>query len=163
LVSDVLVVGVDSLMTQLARCCRPVPPDAIAGFVTQGRGVSIHRRSCKTFRGLLERAPERVIQTAWNESADSSSKSADPKRQGHPAPRVFPADLAVTGLDRPELMRELFEALSRQGIHVIDLRKSVRRGIAQILLTVEIGDAEVLRGVQNSLEEVKGVTQVRRR
>ena len=52
--SDVLVVGVDSLLTQLARCCRPVPPDAIAGFVTQGRGVSIHRRSCKTFRGLLE-------------------------------------------------------------------------------------------------------------
>lgn len=163
LASDVLVVGVDSLMTQLARCCRPVPPDAIAGFVTQGRGVSIHRRSCKTFRGLLERAPERVIQTAWNESADSSSKSVDPKRQGHPAPRVFPADLAVTGLDRPELMRELFEALSRLGIHVIDLRKSVRRGIAQILLTIEIGDAEVLRGVQNSLEEVKGVTQVRRR
>jgi GTP pyrophosphokinase len=163
LASDVLVVGVDSLMTQLARCCRPVPPDAIAGFVTQGRGVSIHRRSCKTFRGLLERAPERVIQTAWNESADSSSKSVDPKRQGHPTPRVFPADLAVTGLDRPELMRELFEALSRQGIHVIDLRKSVRRGIAQILLTIEIGDAEVLRGVQNNLEEVKGVTQVRRR
>ena len=49
---DVLVVGVDSLLTQLAKCCRPVPPDPIAGFVTQGRGVSIHRRTCKTFRVL---------------------------------------------------------------------------------------------------------------
>jgi GTP pyrophosphokinase len=153
---DVLVVGVDSLLTQLARCCRPVPPDAIAGFVTQGRGVSIHRRSCKTFRGLLERAPERVIQTAWNESSAEPVVGNDPKR-------VFPADLAVTGLDRPELMRELFEILTRQGVHVIDLRKSAKRGLAQILLTIEIKDSEALRLVQNSLEEVKGVTQVRRR
>ena len=153
---DVLVVGVDSLLTQLARCCRPVPPDAIAGFVTQGRGVSIHRRSCKTFRGLLERAPERVIQTTWNESAADISVGSELKR-------VFPADLAVSGLDRPELMRELFEILTRQGVHVIDLRKSVKRGVAQILLTVEIQDSEMLRLVQNSLEEVKGVTQVRRR
>jgi GTP pyrophosphokinase len=153
---DVLVVGVDSLLTQLARCCRPVPPDAIAGFVTQGRGVSIHRRSCKTFRGLLERAPERVIQTAWTSSAASPAESAEQKR-------VFPADLVVSGLDRPELMRELFEILTRQGVHVIDLRKSAKKGLAQILLTVEVKDSEVLRLVQNSLEEVKGVTQVRRR
>lgn len=153
---DVLVVGVDSLLTQLARCCRPVPPDAIAGFVTQGRGVSIHRRSCKTFRGLLERAPERVIQTAWNAASTEALSTGDTKR-------VFPADLAVTGLDRPELMRELFEILTRQGVHVIDLRKSAKRGLAQILLTVEIKDSEALRLVQNSLEEVKGVTQVRRR
>jgi len=155
-VGDVLVVGVDSLMTQLARCCRPVPPDAIAGFVTQGRGVSIHRRSCKTFRGLLERAPERVIQTAWNDSGLQTAVANDHKR-------VFPADLAVTGLDRPELMRELFEILTRQGVHVIDLRKSAKRGLAQILLTVEIKDSEALRLIQNALEEVKGVTQVRRR
>ena len=153
---DVLVVGVDSLLTQLARCCRPVPPDAIGGFVTQGRGVSIHRRSCKTFRGLLERAPERVIQTAWTASAADPVANSEQKR-------VFPADLVVSGVDRPELMRELFEILTRQGVHVIDLRKSAKKGLAQILLTVEIKDSEVLRVVQNSLEEVKGVTQVRRR
>jgi GTP pyrophosphokinase len=153
---DVLVVGVDSLLTQLARCCRPVPPDLIAGFVTQGRGVSIHRRSCKTFRGLLDRAPERVIQTAWTASAADPVVNSEQKR-------VFPADLVVSGLDRPELMRELFEILTRQGIHVIDLRKSAKKGLAQILLTVEVKDSEVLRAVQNSLEEVKGVTQVRRR
>ena len=153
---DVLVVGVDSLLTQLARCCRPVPPDVIAGFVTQGRGISIHRRSCKTFRGLLERAPERVIQTAWTATATNSNTDKDLKR-------VFPADLVVSGLDRPDLMRELFEILTRQGVHVIDLRKSAKKGLAQILLTVEVKDSEVLRGVQNSLEEVKGVTQVRRR
>mgnify|MGYP003351914782 FL=1 len=153
---DVLVVGVDSLLTQLARCCRPVPPDAIAGFVTRGKGVSIHRRSCKTFRGLLERAPERVIQTAWTDSAIDAPTSSEQKK-------VFPADLVVAGVDRPELMRELFEVLTRQGVHVTDLRKSAKKGLAQILLTIEVKDAEVLRVVQNSLEEVKGVTQVRRR
>ena len=154
--SDVLVVGVDSLLTQLARCCRPVPPDVIAGFVTQGRGISIHRRSCKTFRGLLERAPERVIQTAWNDAGGALNPQDESKR-------VFPADLAVSALDRPELMRELFEVLTRQGVHVIDLRKSTKKGVAQILFTVEIKDSEALRLVQNSLEELKGVTQVRRR
>ena len=123
---------VDSLLTQLARCCRPVPPDAIAGFVTQGRGVSIHRRSCSTFRSLLERAPERVIQTAWNPLDEAQSGGLTAKHGTQNRSKVFPADLAVTGLDRPELMRELFEGLSRQGVHVIDLRKSVRRGIAQI-------------------------------
>jgi GTP pyrophosphokinase len=103
----------------------------------------------------LERAPERVIQTAW-------TATTQPARE-HDQKRVFPADLVVTGLDRQDLMRELFEILTRQGVHVIDLRKSAKKGLAQILLTVEVQDSEVLRLIQNALEEVKGVTQVRRR
>lgn len=152
---DVLVVGVDSLLTQLAKCCRPVPPDPIAGFVTQGRGVSIHRRTCKTFRALLERAPERVIQTAW-------SSKLDPQ-QGISNDRVFPADMAITALDRPELMRELFEITSKIGVHVIDLKKSVRKGLAQIQMTIEIQNTEALRLIQTGLEGLRGVTEVRRR
>ena len=97
-----------------------------------------------------------MIQTAWTATAEDPALNPEQKR-------VFPADLVVKGLDRPELMRELFEILTRQGVHVIDLRKSVKKGLAQILLTVEVKDSEVLRVVQNSLEEVKGVTQVRRR
>lgn len=69
----------------------------------------------------------------------------------------------VAGVDRPELMRELFEVLTSQGVHVTDLRKLAKKGLAQTLLTIEVKDSEVLRVVQNSLEEVKGVTQVRRR
>ncbi len=152
---DVLVVGVDSLLTQLAKCCRPVPPDPIAGFVTQGRGVSIHRRTCKTFRVLLDRAPERVIQTAWSAKLDSE--------QGSSKDRVFPADLAITALDRAELMRELFEITSKLGVHVIDLKKSARKGLAQIQMTIEIQNSEALRLVQTGLEGLRGVTEVRRR
>lgn len=152
---DVLVVGVDSLLTQLARCCRPVPPDPIAGFVTQGRGVSIHRRSCKTFKALLDRAPERVIQTAWSSKLDLE--------QGTGKDRVFPADIAMTALDRPELMRELFEITSKIGVHVIDFKKSVRKGLAQIQMTIEIQNTEALRLIQTGLESLRGVTEVRRR
>ena len=62
--SGVLVVGVDSLLTSLARCCRPAPPDAVAGFVTKGRGVAVHRVGCSNFRQMAEHAPERVIEVA---------------------------------------------------------------------------------------------------
>lgn len=163
---DVLVVGIDSLLTQLARCCRPVPPDAIIGFVTLGRGVSIHRRSCKTFLKLLERAPERVIQTAWNEETQAKpGKAAVTLRSSKVSkqPRLYQADLAVTALDHPELLRELFEIITRQGVHVIDLRKSFKRGQAQILFTIEISNIEALRLVQNGLEDVSGVLKVQRR
>src|SRR3546814_15705605 len=61
--SGVLVVGVDSLMTQLARCCRPAPPDDIAGFVTRGRGVSIHRRDCPSYAALAGRPSERLLRS----------------------------------------------------------------------------------------------------
>ena len=170
--SDVLVVGIDSLLTQLARCCRPVPPDAIVGFVTLGRGVSIHRRSCKTFLKLLERAPERVIQTAWNASTGSAHHALDlsgkagkpnkPTKSGKQE-RLYPTDLTVLALDRPELLRELFEIITRQGVHVIDLRKSAKRGQVQIVFTIEISNTAALRLVQNSLEDVTGVLEVQRR
>jgi GTP pyrophosphokinase len=103
----------------------------------------------------LERAPERVIQTAW-------SSKLDPEQGGNKE-RVFPADLSIIALDRPELMRELFEITSKIGVHVIDLKKSVRKGLAHIQLTVEISNAEALRLVQTGLEGLRGVTEVRRR
>ena len=86
--SGVLVVGVGSLLTQLARCCRPAPPDAIAGFVTRGRGVSIHRRDCHSYLALAEREPERVIEVAWGETSDTLSG-------GHQRARAVPACCAT--------------------------------------------------------------------
>ncbi|HWV62022.1 MAG TPA: bifunctional (p)ppGpp synthetase/guanosine-3',5'-bis(diphosphate) 3'-pyrophosphohydrolase, partial [Oxalicibacterium sp.] len=68
----VLVVGTDGLMTQLARCCKPAPPDPIVGFVTRGKGVSIHRANCRNFVEMRQRAPERVIQTAWGKSESAT-------------------------------------------------------------------------------------------
>src|SRR5690606_10541708 len=69
--SGVLVVGVDALMTQLARCCRPAPPDSIVGFVTRGRGVSIHRQDCTSYAALAARHPERLIDVDWGDTGDA--------------------------------------------------------------------------------------------
>src|SRR5690606_40111411 len=88
----VLVVGIDWLMTQLARCCRPVPHDAIVGFVTKGRGVSVHQDGCATFARMADRAPERVIETAWGDDA---------LHGGDARTRRFPADVEVRATDRP--------------------------------------------------------------
>ncbi len=82
----VLVVGVGSLMTQLARCCKPAPPDAICGFVTRGKGVSVHRTDCSNLREMVAKNGDRVIETGWGES-----------RAGDSA--VYPVDVAVEATD----------------------------------------------------------------
>jgi GTP pyrophosphokinase len=83
----VLVVGVESLLTNLARCCRPAPPDPIGGFVTRGKGVAIHRRDCSNFRHMAERMPERVIAVEWG---------APPKDRD----AAYPVDVAIEASDR---------------------------------------------------------------
>ena len=80
-----LVVGVDSLLTQLARCCRPAPPDEIGGYVTRGRGVSIHRAGCSNLLALARRQPERVVEVAWGRQPDA----------------VYPVEVFVVAQDRP--------------------------------------------------------------
>jgi hypothetical protein len=77
--SPVLVVGVDFLMTQLARCCRPAPPDPIVGFVTRGRGVSVHRLNCRSFAEMARHSPERVLETALGDWQASTQAPAGKK------------------------------------------------------------------------------------
>src|SRR5690606_14341793 len=101
--SGVLVVGVDSLLTQLARCCRPAPPDLIGGFVTRGRGVSIHRRDCASWHALGRHHPERIIEVEWGDTGDT----------------VYPIDLSIHAQDRPNLLRDLSEVFARLRLRVV--------------------------------------------
>ncbi|HWI10770.1 MAG TPA: RelA/SpoT family protein, partial [Burkholderiaceae bacterium] len=87
----VLVVGVESLLTSLARCCRPAPPDAISGYVTRGKGVAIHRRACTNFRHMAQQSPDRVIEVQWGD--------------GHGA--VYPLDVLIEANDRQGLLRDI--------------------------------------------------------
>lgn len=109
--TGVLVVGVDALLTQLARCCRPAPPDPISGFVTRGKGMSIHRSDCPTFRRMVERAPERVLQTTW--SADVL---------GGRGASVYPVDLMIEASDRQGLLRDISEVFAREKINVVGVK-----------------------------------------
>ena len=100
--SGILIVGVDNLLTQLAKCCKPAPPDAIAGFVTRGRGVSIHRRNCPSLQRLTALYPERMIESGW----------------GRQTQGVFSVDIVVQANDRQGLLRDISEVLSREKINV---------------------------------------------
>ncbi len=146
---DVLVVGVDSLLTQLSRCCRPVPPDAISGFVTRGRGVSIHRQDCSTFKQLLARAPERVVLTEWGDRLASKS--------------LFPVDIALMAVDRQGLLRDISEVFSRLKINVTGVKTQSRKGVASMQFTIEIASTDGLQHALTALLEVKGVTEARRK
>jgi GTP pyrophosphokinase len=149
--SGVLVVGVDSLLTQLARCCRPAPPDAISGFVTRGKGVSIHRQDCSNLRELASRSPERVIEVRWGD------------RQGGPESAVYPVDIAVEAVDRQGLLRDISEVFSKEKINVIGVQTQSVKGLAFMTFTVETADAALLPRVLRSLKDVKGVRNARRR
>lgn len=149
--SGVLVVGVDSLLTQLARCCKPAPPDAIAGFVTRGKGVSIHRQDCNSFRELTARNPERVIEVRWGE------------RKAGPDAAVYPVDVAVEAVDRQGLLRDISEVFSKEKINVTGVQTHSIKGMAYMTFTVETPDAALLPRVLSSLKGVKGVRNARRR
>ncbi len=149
--SGVLVVGVDSLLTQLSRCCKPAPPDEIAGFVTRGKGVSIHRQDCSNLRELSARSPERVIDVRWGE-----------RNSGQDA-AVYPVDVTVEALDRQGLLRDISEVFSKEKINVIGVQTQSIKGMAFMTFTVETPDAALISRVLSPLKSVKGVRNARRR
>jgi GTP pyrophosphokinase len=148
--SGVLVVGVDSLLTQLSRCCKPAPPDAISGFVTRGKGVSIHRQDCSNFRELAARHAERVIEVRWGEHKGKDSA-------------VYPIDVSVEAFDRQGLLRDISEVFAKEKMNVIGVQTQSVKGTAWMTFTVEISDAAGLNKVLGSVRNVKGVRSARRR
>jgi GTP pyrophosphokinase len=153
----VLVVGVDSLLTQLARCCRPAPPDAIGGYVTRGKGVAIHRVDCVNLRQLRAQHPERLIPVAW-----------DPQVLGGTALEVgrspvYPVDVSVLANDRQGLLRDISEVFAKQQMNVTGVHTQSQRGTATMTFTVEVADAARLATVVSQVARVGGVLSARRR
>lgn len=150
----VLVVGIDSLLTQLAKCCKPAPPDEILGFVTKGKGVSIHRRDCSNFRNMASGSPDRVIEVEWN----------SPRT---PTGAVYPVDVAVEAADRQGLLRDISEVFAREKMNVIGVQttsvKDNRGGTAWMTFTVEVAESGRLNHVLAIVAEVSGVRSARRR
>ena len=146
----VLVVGVDALLTQLAKCCKPAPPDLIAGFVTRGRGVSIHRSDCTNLAAMRAREPERMIDVDWGSAID--------RREA-----VYPVDVQVVAQDRQGLLRDISEVFSREKINVVGVQTESRKGMARMGFTAEVGDARQLTKALAAIAEVEGVIEARRR
>ena len=146
----VLVVGVDSLMTQLAKCCKPAPPDPIVGFVTRGKGVSVHRANCSNFRELAARSAERVIEVEWGTPKSDSGA-------------VYPVDVAVEAADRQGLLRDISEVFAKEKMNVIGVQTQSLKGTAWMTFTVEISDSQRLAKVLGVVAEVQGVRWAKRR
>lgn len=145
--SGVLVVGTEGLLTQLARCCKPAPPDDIIGFVTRGKGVSIHRAACKNFAAMEAAAPERVIATEWGMPA---------------AETVYPVDLFILASDRQGLLRDISEILLREKINVIGVSTQSNKGQARMAFTAEITSTAQLQKALQIIRDVNGVQEARR-
>ena len=149
----VLVVGVDSLMTSLARCCRPAPPDAIGGYVTRGKGVAIHRSNCTNFRQMLRASPERAIPVAWG--AKPTHREA-----------LYPVNVRVEANDRTGLLRDISELFAKERMNVTAVQSQTSTGalgtLAQMEITVEVDDALRLPGVLALISRIPGVRSARR-
>ena len=146
--SPVDIEGVGDLPITLARCCSPLRPQPIVGYVTVGRGVTIHRAGCPGFTRMRQVRPERVLKVEWS--------SRDEER--------LPVDISVQAYDRRGLVRDLTDvlALERLSIQAMSTTTDSEAGIASVLLTVGVGDQEQLGRVLQRLAAVPNVTSVRR-
>jgi GTP pyrophosphokinase len=145
--SGVLVLGTEGLLTQMASCCKPAPPDPIVGFITRGKGISIHRASCKNLSQMVLRAPERMVQSNWGELGGDT---------------VYPVDVFVLAQDRQGLLRDISDIFLREKINVIGVSTRSNKGQAFMSFTGEISSTEQLQRAMKVISEVKGVAEVKR-
>ncbi|MFW5926624.1 MAG: ACT domain-containing protein, partial [Wenzhouxiangella sp.] len=145
---DVHIEGVGSLMHQMARCCQPVPGDRIAGYITRGRGVNIHRQDCRQFLALQSREPERVLDVRWAPKSGSR----------------YPARIRIEAWDRHELIRDIGTLVASEKVNVTAMNahhvdQSER---VEIELTVQVTDFDQLATLLTRLHGIPNVTGARR-
>ena len=148
--SDTIAIsGVGDLLCNFARCCRPVPPEAIVGYITQGRGVSIHRQDCGNFLGLNRRHPERIIEVDWGQSDTAT----------------YTVDLTLRAYDRTGLIRDISTVLADEQASIVDLSSHADRKSLQTVMdiSVEIKDLPTLSTAITRLEQLPNVIAVNRK
>lgn len=147
--SAVIVEGIDNLMTQMARCCKPVPPDPIIGFITVGRGITIHRNSCSNMLNLPETQQARLIQVSWGNQPVSGN---------------FSVDMLITAEDRKGLLRDLFAVVAAEDVNVLNVNSVSYRNTdtAKLRFTLEVADMQQFNRVLNKIMQVSTVLEARR-
>lgn len=145
---EIQVRGVGSLLTQMSQCCKPVPPEPIVGYITQGRGVSIHREDCRNLLNLRTKNAERIVEVDW----------------GHEA-QVYPVDVVLEAFDRTGLLRDVATVLAAEKVNVLSMnsQSDSRSSTARMDVTLEIGELGQLQRVLDKLANLPNVVQVARR
>ncbi len=145
---DITVLGVGNLKTSMANCCHPVPGESIVGFITQGRGVTVHRQDCPNILQLRLEEPQRVIEVEWGERARTQ----------------YPVDIEVQAWDRSGLLRDVTAVLSNDRVNVLSVNTltDTDDGIARMAITVEVDGLETLGRLFSRIQQLPNVIEVRR-
>ncbi|MBT1118477.1 GTP diphosphokinase [Stutzerimonas nitrititolerans] len=145
---DVQIQGVGNLLTQMAGCCQPLPGDPIVGYITLGRGVSIHRQDCPSVLQLSGREPERIIQVSWG-----------------PVPeKTYPVEIFIRAYDRSGLLRDISQMLLNERINVLSMntRSNKEDSTAQMLLTIEIPGLNALGRLLSRISQLPNIIEAKR-
>ncbi|WP_290654632.1 GTP diphosphokinase [Idiomarina sp.] len=146
--SEVVVEGIGNLMMQFAKCCEPLPGEPIMGFITQGRGVSVHRRDCDQLANLLHQHPQRAIEVNWSRETKQD----------------YRAGIRISALDRNGLLHDITSVLSNEKAAVLQMDSDAdgTSQTATIVLQVAVKDSESLQRISQRLRQINGVEQVQR-
>lgn len=145
---DIQIQGVGNLLTQMAGCCQPLPGDPIVGYITVGRGVSIHRQDCASVLQLEGREPERIIQVSWG-----------------PVPvQTYPVDIVIKAYDRSGLLRDVTQVLLNERINVlaVNTRSNKEDNTASMQLTIEIPGLDALSRLLARISQLPNIIEARR-
>ena len=145
---DIVIEGVGNLMTQFAKCCKPVPGDDVIGFITIGSGITIHKRDCRNVLSLPEEKRARLVEVEWGSGTDS----------------VFPAEISITAFDRTGLLRDISGVLANDKINLLDINSSSRRDEQMVYsnLVIEVSSVDQLVLVIDRLSQIPNVQSVKR-
>jgi GTP pyrophosphokinase len=146
--SPIIIEGVGNLLTHIAGCCKPIPGEPIVGYITQGRGVSVHGRGCPEFMRLQNEEPGRVVSVQWNQSESD----------------VYPVDIHIRAWDRTGLLRDITSVLANEHVNVTGLQTHSNKsdGTASMQVTVEIGSLNALGRLLAKIEQQPNVIEARR-
>lgn len=144
----VVVQGVDNLMNHIARCCRPIPGDEIKGYITQGRGISVHRSDCEQLEELRHHAPERIIDTVWGAGISGN----------------YVLTLRVEAMERTGLLKDITSLLANEKVKVDSMksRSDYKRQMITMDFDLELSNVEVLSRIKARIEQTKDVLSVKR-
>ncbi len=137
------VVGLQGMLTTVAKCCHPTPGDEIIGYITRGRGVSIHRQDCPNILRTTDR--ERLIRIAWGEKS-----------------HLFHVPIRIVAYDRTGLIKDISSLLNQEGINILDISVHVVNGLAYIQMVIEVKNTEQLSSVLTQIENIQNVLQAQR-
>lgn len=145
---DIQILGIGNLLTQMAGCCHPLPGDPIVGYITLGRGVTIHRQDCPMGLQLAAREPERMIQVSW----------------GHAPARTYPVDIEIRAYDRSGLLRDVSQVLLNEKTNVLTVNTQSNKGdnTANMRLTIEVPDMEALGRLLTRIAQLPNIIDAKR-